>query len=276
MQTQMSDQILEPQKGSKEDCIERVIDFVGQFDTKWSKLIKPAQKEKIGEMKNILKLDNKEINLLSVYFQYMERMGEYDGGLISDTLYGDCCIDSLLELYKEYAHEEIDIIKNGFINFCMQDMGGQYSIMFGKSDDEQVYETDDEIICSPIAENFEKLLFQCAVKKFAFFETSFKFAGSKSGLIDALGTDEHYIFLKQIRVLCKKYGMEEAWISDFKHYISFGDNLIVWIEVSEGINGRVTGKKYDVVTTFLSDLKKISGYSFCQVENVSKNNLLDV
>lgn len=267
MQNQTSNHILEPQKGSKENCIERVIEFVGQFDIKWSDLIKPAQKEKIDEMKNILKLDNKAINLLSVYFQFVERMGECDGGLISDTLYGDCSIDSLLELYKEYAHEEIDIIKNGFINFCIQDMGGQYSIMFGKSDNEQVYETDDEIIYSPIAENFEKLLFQCAVKKFAFFETSFKFAGSKNGRIDALGIGQYYIFWKQIRELCKKYSMEEAWISDFKHYISFGDNLIVWIEVSEGINGRVTGKKYDEVTAFLSDLKKISGYSFCQVEN---------
>lgn len=267
MQMETSNQKrLAPLQGNIDNCFERLKVFIENFNSKWNRIIEPAPERKIKELVNLLNWNGRNTSFPPLYLEYLILMGENDGGLLSDTLFGDSSIDSLIELYQEYSIEEIDTAKNGFINFLMQDMGGQYSIVFNPKYKFEIYETDDEIIYEPIAESYEKLLFQCAVKKFVHLNKSYKFAESKKALVSALKSEDTEILLKKLRLLSGKYGLEESWISDFKHYVAIGDEMIFFVEIYGGIKGRVTGMDDNVILKFLNHLRKILGFTICEVE----------
>lgn len=267
MQMEMSNQKrLAPIQGEIDNCFERLKIFIGKFNSQWYRKIEPTSERKIKELLNLLNWCGGNINFPPLYLEYLLLMGENDGGLLSDTLFGDSSVDSLIDLYRDYKIEGIDTVKNNFINFFKQDMGGQYSLVFNPKYKFEIYETDDEMIYEPIAENYEKLLFQCAVKKFVHLNKSYKFAGSKQALVSALKSENIETLLEKLRLLSGKYRLEESWISDFKHYVAFGDDMILFVEMYGGIKGRITGIESNVILKFLQDLRKVSGFTICEIE----------
>ena len=87
-----------------DDLFKNLYDYIEPFDTNWKKRLKPASKKLITQFIETSRIGEYVDRLPLSYFQFLEKMGRDDGGLIS-RLYGGGTIN---------PKELMDEIKNGW------------------------------------------------------------------------------------------------------------------------------------------------------------------
>lgn len=92
-----------------EDLFKELYDYIEPFNTGWKKQLKPASRQLVNKFIKLSRMKEYADRIPLSYFEFLERMGQDDGGLLSN-LYGGGTIN---------PKELMDEIKHNW-NFCYE------------------------------------------------------------------------------------------------------------------------------------------------------------
>lgn len=223
-----------PSTGDFTNLFERLSTYISRFDEKWVHEIEPAPKESIVALKKLTQINHYDYDFPKEYEIYLNDMGQDDKGLLRTQLPGYASISEIIDTYEAIHEEEPDTLSDTYIHFFQKELfDGQLSFDFTQRDNPQIVMTnEDSQFVSYFADNFEKLLFQCAFSKYERlnYDKCIKFTGSPNRLKEALQKHNELDVLSLIDQFSKTYDFQRAWFSDLTHHIGFKDGISFYIE----------------------------------------------
>jgi len=223
-----------PPIGDSTNLFERLSEYISRFDEDWVNRIEPAKKEDINTLIHLTQMKKYGYHYPKEYESYLNYMGQDDQGLLKTQLPGYASISEIIETYEGIHEEEPDTLSDRYIHFFQTELFyGQLSFDFTQTDHPQIVMTNEESqFVSYFAENFEKLLFQCAFSKYErlSYDKCIIFAGSRYMLKEAM--ERHHVSDARdiIDPFFETYDFQRAWFSDPIHHIGYKDGMSVYID----------------------------------------------
>lgn len=223
-----------------DDLFKKLYDYIELFDADWKNRLKPASKRSITQFIKTSRIGEYACRIPESYFQFLERMGQDDGGLISNLKGGGTINPEDLKngikkhYFLTFSNYERDYLARKKFPFFMDWIGGA-PIYFDLSteDNKGIWKGFDDNI-ERISESFEKLLFQCAFDWFVEYEFKKNYTRSING-------KEEY---QRIIQVVEGYGVKETWFSDPNEYRGEGENIAFSMKYYDknSICGKITSK----------------------------------
>ena len=175
-------------------------------------------------------------------------------------LSGETNIDEIIELLEDYHKYDPDYFGNLIFPFCIQETGIELSFDLRNSNNQEgVWITEGSEIFRKASESFEKLLFQCAFKKFVSLNVSINYGASKNVLDEIMEKEDISNVFEELNRIIKKYGIIKVWFSDFEHYIGIGRDIAFYMECYNGVVGSISGENDTEVNSLLDEIINITG-----------------
>lgn len=259
VKTDNSTNIYIPKEGNANNLFERLFEFIEMYDTDWKNRIKPASENSINQLIELSEISKYNRDIPIVYRKFLKKMGQDDGGLLSEVLLGETKIDEIIELLEDYHKYDSDYFENLIFPFCIQETGIELSFDLSSNNQEGIWITEGSEIFRKTSESFEKLLFQCAFKKFVSFSVRVCYGASKKTLGETMRKANISNIFEELNKIIKKYGIIKTWFSDFEHYIGIGGDIVFYMEYHNGVVGEISGRNYTEVNDLLTDIINITG-----------------
>lgn len=256
-----------PLEGNCNSFFERLTMYVEQFDSNWKCLINGASRDKIEKYIHMSTLENDNYIIPQEYIVYLEKMGEYDGGLLENFIKGCTKIDVLIDYFDEMnkfpdCYDEIPL--NHFVIGHSVEAETDIFLKFSNDLD---YEINRTVSINPdfqednwFSSSFEKLLFQSVLFKYI---SATKKHGKecvvptrflkKQNVVDPIKV------MSQIDGVCQKYGMSKVWISDNYNYIAYSDEGIIYLKLDFNLYGDVWSDNEQFAIDLRDSIKEIWG-----------------
>lgn len=199
-------------------------------------------------------------------------MGNDDGGLLDSRLIGSGSIADILTMYREeelneqyrekyiYPYdeiterietrekeieeeeEEIEEVERCFY-FFWNVMGMWYGINLEDKKKGCIQDDGGEIISS----SFEKLLFQCAVRRYEskYYPFFSGFTASQMSLERAIKLNGEEIEEAADKII-RKYNLKKAWFSDKWNIIAYSDIVTIYIDIAS-LNGGIYSNNKEIL-----------------------------
>lgn len=248
-----------PKEGNRDNLFERLFEFIEMYDTDWKNRIKPASENAINQLVESSEIIKHNVDIPVIYRMFLEKMGENDGGLLSEVLLGETQIYEILELLEDYHKYDPDYFESLIFPFCIQETGLELSFDLSSNNQDSVWVTEGSEVFRKTSENFEKFLFQCAFKKFVYFNVRISYGASKKILEETMEKANISDIFEELNRIINKYGIIKAWFSDFEHYIGIGSNIAFYMEYHNGVVGEIRGENDTEVNNLLTDIINITG-----------------
>lgn len=223
-----NNRILAIQDDSK-TVIQRLRAYIEPVDHTWFESLQPAKAGQIAELKRQLDLDNLGLHLPEAFVDFLHEAGEGAGGLFYDFLHAEISLSYLLSQNTRIYFNEADEMRPYCLDFLMDNMGISYSLNLSENNQKIYMEETYEI-----SDNFEKLLFQCAVhryeKEYYLHTASFSASGKilNDSEIGRKGIDL-FDYLYQVIEHCH---LERAWFSDAFNFFAYSAEMSLIINRS--------------------------------------------
>ena len=214
--------------------MERLYRTISNFDRSWSSKCMSASDGEIQHLENICAEYGYRIP--KVYLDYLNTMGESDGGLLEREWdgYMEPNIHTILELFCDEDFDAQEYLQQGLLLFSYHWTEAHCYLRIGKQEDNPVV-TDWEN--HYFAGSFEKYLFQ---KAFNIYQEKFEHkvsVGTSVNSCDAIlkkysfpcsicgGTAEEKMeFVRWLAVRFLDLHEEEVWFGDKLHYFSYNEH----------------------------------------------------
>ena len=223
-------------KRGTDSIIHRLRLYIDPIDSTWFDKLKPASEKQIIELEQRLNLNTLHLELPESFVEFLRYAGENAGGLFY-PLQAEMSISSILSNKVEVYINESDIMSPYCFDFLRDDIAISYSLNLGKENQKIFMEGTYEI-----SDNFENLLFQCAVDKYEkqYFQFSQGFSASINGFRSSeIGKKDRDLF-DYVHEVAEQYHLQEAWFSDIGCHFSFSEELSLMINRSGGgFRGRI-------------------------------------
>lgn len=141
--------------------VQRLRAYIEPVDCTWFENLKSAKTSQIEELKRQLDLDNLGLQFSKGFLSFLYEAGEGAGGLFCDFLHAEISVSNLLSQNTCVYINEADSMKPYCFDFLQDSMGICYSMNLDENNQKIYMEETYEI-----SDNFEKLLFQCAVHRY--------------------------------------------------------------------------------------------------------------
>lgn len=259
-----------PREGSEMDLYERLEEYITPADREWKTRIKGASEEEIEELREKSGLKERHLEFPKGYLAFARKMGNDDGGLLDSRLLGIGSISDILTMYREaelneqyrekyiYPYdeitekieteekeieddeEEIEEEERCFY-FFWNEMGIWYGINLEDKKKDCIQCDGGEIISS----SFEKLLFQCAVRRYErkYYPFHCGFTSSQMSLERAIKLNGEEIEEVADKII-RKYDLKKAWFSDKWNIIVYSDILTIYIAP---LNGEIYSNNKEIL-----------------------------
>ena len=238
--------------GDSESVIERLCATMHAIDNEWSEKIKPATKEQIQRLKDLIDFSENGIQIPKVYMDFLERMGQDDGGLLENEWDGfsEVNIDAIIDYYDCVYDEEFDYDAKSLLLFSSHWSEAYLYLDMSKGDNPPVYESE-----KLFADTFEKYLFHMAFKykyKKEYRNSDNWLTFSRKQMDDMLkkqttfdGTmSEGIDYISQIM---NSLSFEKVWFSDSVRNYYYKDGIVVLVSAYFTIGILVVGNDDDKV-----------------------------
>lgn len=242
-----------------DELFKKLYDYIEPFDPDWKKYIEPASNELIDELIGVMRADEYAKRIPASYLKYLELMGEYDSGLISELRIGGVPVKAskLIGVLKSNKYKE-DLEKKRFL-FAVDPMIKR--IMFfdlTKENSKEVwYKGGSKII--RLSESFDQFLFQRVFDvivhyKYTIYsmmiEERFDMAAEKQ----KIEKDELY---KKVIQRMESCGMKETWFSERNYYRGEGEGIAVGIEYYGGISCKIVSETQEKILFLRKELSDV-------------------
>lgn len=260
-----------PREGSEMDLYERLEEYITPADREWKTRIKGASEKEIEELREKSGLKERHLEFPKGYLAFARKMGNDDGGLLDSRLLGIGSISDILTMYREaelneqyrekyiYPYdeitekieteekeieddeeeieeeeEEIEEEERCFY-FFWNEMGIWYGINLEDKKKDCIQCDGGEIISS----SFEKLLFQCAVRRYEseYYPFHCGFSASQMSLERAIKLNGEEIEEVADKII-RKYDLKKAWFSNKWNIIAYSDIVTIEIDITS-LNGAI-------------------------------------
>lgn len=243
-----------PEKGTCEDILSRLYEYINQVDSEWIKKIRPTSREKINKLITLSEISSTGFNFPREYIKFLEVMGEDDGELLSSWLRADTNIDRILEVYewieedRKNGIEDEDFKERKFI-IAYDDISEERYIKIFEDGSHKIISGFEEVYGHEyLYEDFEKMLFYSALKKYEkiYFEYKAKFSyKDKYGVYEILSLIEEFLIKKEFK---------KAWFSDKNHLIVAKRDITIYVNKEMILKVVVLGSNKDQVEIISSGL----------------------
>lgn len=247
------------EEGQMEDIYIKLFEFIDKYDTGWKHKIKPATEEQIEKLLEISRIREHNWQLPQVYRQYLEIMGQNDGGLLSKIMLGETDINNIIDIFAEYDIYDPEFFEKGVFPFCSQDTGVELAFVYKTEADQGIWRTEGGQVFDRESESFEKLLFQCAFMKFVFHRLTISYGTAQSDLNVAMKRNNISNLFLVVNEIAEKYGMSKAWFSDERYYVGMGKNIVFYMKYDGAACGRISGENEQEVNNLFHEIKAIAG-----------------
>lgn len=242
-----------------DELFKKLYDYIEPFETDWKKHIEPASNELIDELIEVTKVGGYAKRIPASYLRYLELMGEYDSGLISELRIGGVPVkvSKLIRALKSNKYEE-DLEKKRF-PFAVDTVLER--IMFfdlTKENSEEVwYKGGNKII--RLSESFDKFMFQRVFDtivhyKYAIYsmiiEERFDIAAKEQNI-------ERDKLYKKIIQRIESHGIKETWFSDPNYYRGEGEGIAIGIEYYGGISCKIVSEAKEKILSLREELSNV-------------------
>lgn len=224
-------------KRGTDSIIHKLKLYIDPIDSTWFDKLEPASEKQIIELKQKLNLNSLHLELPEEFVEFLRYAGENAGGLF-DTLQAEMSISSLLSNKKVEAYiNEADSRRPYCFVFLRDNIGLSYSLNLCEENQKIIMEESYEI-----SDNFENLLFQCAINKYEnkYFQFSQWFSASINGFRSSeIGKKDRELF-DYVHEVAEQYHLQEAWFSDTCCHFSYSEEFSLMINRSGGpFRGRI-------------------------------------
>lgn len=241
-----------------DELFKKLYDYIELFKADWKKHIEPASKELIDELIEVTKAGRYAKRIPASYLKYLELMGEYDSGLISELMIeGEPVkVSKLIGALKNYYKEDLE--KKRF-PFAVDPVIER--IMFfdlTKENSEEVwYKGGSKII--RLSESFDKHMFQRVFDtiihyKYSIYsiiiEERFDMAAEEQNI----EKDELY---KKVIQRIESYGIKETWFSERNYYRGEGEGIAIGIEYYGGISCKIVSETKEKILLLREELSNV-------------------
>ncbi|WP_046214901.1 SMI1/KNR4 family protein [Paenibacillus wulumuqiensis] len=248
-----------PSMGDYTDLYERLSKYISKFDRNWINEIEAAKKEDIVILKQLTQMNKYHYQYPEEYEIYLSYMGQDDKGLLNTQIPGYSSISEIIESYEGIHEEQPETLSDKYVHFFQKELfDGQLSFDFNQTNNPQIVMTDeDSQFVSYFADNFEKLLFQCAFSKYEklHYDKCVKFAGSHNMFKEALKNNNVLNASEMINKISEKYGFQKVWFSDLNHHVGFRERISLYIDSrNDSLRGFIVGdldKKFENISNSL-------------------------
>lgn len=238
-----------PKEGKINTIYKRLSEYILPVDKEWINRVKSTDYDSIKKLRRFLGMEDAKLDFPESYIQFMKYMGENDGGLLSNVLLGSGSISQLLDLNEEIYLYERDTLEPYWFEFFLNEMGVDYAISLKDINNQFIGISDEEKVSS----NFEKFLFQCAVKQ---YEKKY-FSINKSFGINAITSDKILKLESNQDIfenLSQKYKLKKSWFSDEWNYFLYSDEMSIYIEKRIGVLIRLYSNDNELLYKIYNEL----------------------
>ncbi len=238
--------------GDVDSVIDRLCATMSAIDNEWATRIKPATKEQIQHLKNLVGFSENGIEIPKVYLDFLEKMGADDGGLLENEWDGcsEPSIDAVIDYYDSLYNDEFDFNPKELLLFSYHWAESHLYLDMSKGDNPPVYNYD-----KLFADTFENYLFHMAFKYI--YKEEFKtqdnyLSFSRTQFDDMLkkkttfnGTmAERMDYISQIM---DSLSFEKAWFSDSVRNYYYKDGIVVLVSSYFKLSILVVGNDEDKI-----------------------------
>lgn len=238
--------------GDSKNVIERLYATMSAIDSEWSTKIKPATKEQIQHLKDLIGFSESGIEIPKVYLDFLKKMGQDDGGLLENEWDGfsEANIDAIIDYYERLYDTEFDYAPKEFLLFLYHWSEAHLYLDMSKGNNPPVYNSE-----TLFADTFENYLFHMAVKYIykEEFQTQDNYLSfSRTQFDDMLkkkttfnGTmAERMDYISQIM---DSLSFEKAWFSDSVRNYYYKDGIVVLVSSYFKLSILVVGNDEDKI-----------------------------
>lgn len=235
--------------------IERLNEYIGKVDSKWINSLKGACKEDIELLIKYSGLKDFGLELPDSFMEFIECAGEGDGGLISDVLNGDFSIKELVETNKEVYEMSPETSHPLEFEFLYDELGMPYII---KLENNNAIEYEDTCY---ISSSFEKMLFQCAIRKYEkmFYDRKICFGSSIKSFEESRTMRKDDTIISIMDEMIKEYDLQCAWFNDEYFFYAHNNDFSIILLKRVAIAGQLMGNNISQMENFLKQLLPIIG-----------------
>ncbi len=250
-----------PRPGTTENILERLNEYITQFDTEWIRKIKGADDEQILKLISMSEISKLGYTCPRDYLVYLKTMGKDDGKLLRYSFKAETDIDTVIDVYDTKREDSYYPIEpNHFVIGFEQECGFEYIMDLKdntyciKSEEGNIPELNYK------SSSFEKLMFQSAVKKYEQQKMPYiiYFANNRIDYEGALAKIKGNDIFYEVDCLCRRFRLEKIWISDEWNYIAMNEESTIWIKRDYTLSGAVMSYKKDFIDLFLPDFKRLA------------------
>ena len=205
----------------------------------WYTKIQPASEKNIAALKKVSGFAQRGLELPAEYLAFLRRMGQNDGGLLSN--YFDCYSDivHLIRYYEEndeYFDEEPDWQDNQLLitigeltdepDFCLTVKEDGSHEISGRS-----YTWSHKQPTDYYAETFDKFFMQIIFHLYeqAKYQNTIFFTSCYNDVKDNVLQYGDTTIMRQVDELAAQYGFQKSWCSDQWHYCGFKEKSCLMI-----------------------------------------------
>lgn len=246
--------------GNSENVIERLCATMNAIDSEWGKKIKPASKEQIEHFKDLIGFNEKGIEIPKVYLDFLETMGQEDGGLLENEWdgYTDVNINAITGCYCGDYEEITEYDPKDFLLFSSHWSEAYLYLDMSKGDNPPVYNSD--IL---FADSFEKYLFHMAFRYM--YKDEYKDDDNWlpphviKKIHELLNKKTSYNETKEekkdyISKIMNSLSFEKMWFSDSVRDYYHKDGVVVFVNVYYNLGILVVGNDADKVLQVKNDI----------------------
>lgn len=221
-------------QGDSENVIERLFATMSAIDSEWAMKIKPATQEQIQRLKDLIGFSQNGIEIPKVYLDFLEKMGQDDGGLLENEWDGfsEANIDAIIDYYDCVSEDAFEFAPKEFLLFLSHWSEAYLYLDMSKGDNPPVYNYKELF-----ADTFENYLFHMAFrymykKEYHISDNWLSF--SQKQMDDMLkkkttfnGTmAERMDYISQIM---NSLSFERVWFSDSVRHYYYKDGIVVLV-----------------------------------------------
>ncbi|MBR4083989.1 MAG: SMI1/KNR4 family protein [Lachnospiraceae bacterium] len=238
--------------GDSESVIERLCATMNAIDNEWSKKIKPATKEQIQRLKDLVGFNENGIEIPKVYMDFLEKMGQDDGGLLENEWDGfsEVNIVAIIDYYASVYDDEFDYDPKTLLLFLSHWSEAYLYLDMSKGDNPPVYSYEELF-----ADTLESYLFHMAFKYMykeeyhisdnwlSFTQQQMDDMIRKKTTFNGTMTER----MEYISQIMNSLSFEKAWFSDSVRNYYYKDDIVVLVCTYFSLGILVVGKDEDKV-----------------------------
>ncbi len=217
----------------KTEWIDEFLAYMDKFDPQFKNKIRGANETEIKEIEN-----NLDISLPKTYREYLENMGQSDGGLFESSR-AKTDVKELLELIKIIREERPGVDFKNFIPVASCDNIEGWALT-KKNDRWQVVTIDNNLPGDYVANSFPDLVFYTAFSEkvhLALHQIHFKVPNKKINLSDIKEQTSSFGFIA------------ESFCDDISYFGVKNNNILLMIHtgIAIGFDGFIASNNLDVI-----------------------------